>query len=274
MGDSNHEGEFPWFVLERRFLLSMKKLGIAVMLTLSMCLLAGCSEGGKRQNMPEGIQSESAVQNVPDQTKDVTPENFADQVRVENISPYEGIFLEEEEKDRVENVYALKVTNISEKTILHATLNYRAGNKDLTFYLEMLPKGKSVIVAEKNRQSVKNENLKYTEGEIKYIKEGLENMESVKITPTNQSTLNVKNMTKEAMPVVWIFYRKAQEDGTLLGGRCYETGIVDLGARETYEAEAEYWMDDCEIVNVLLLDSLDAEGDAKQKLEEETTANP
>lgn len=249
----------------------MKKLGLAAMLCVSVCLLYGCTGNIKNpsQSSSQSTESEASYHGV-----DVTPGELAEQIQVENISPYEGIFLEEEEKDRVENVYALKVTNISEKTILYATLNYRAGNKDLTFYLEMLPKGKSVIVAEKSRQSVKNENLKYTEGEIKYIKEGLENMESVKITPTNLSTLNVKNMTKEELPVVWIFYRKTYEDGTLLGGRCYETGIVDLGARETYEAEAEYWMDDCEIVNVLLLDSLDAEGDAKQKLEEETTTNP
>jgi hypothetical protein len=249
----------------------MRKLGLTAMLCLSICLMSGCSGNEKIPQQP--AQSSEAVYHG----EDVTPENLADQVTVESIVPYDGIFLEGDEKERVEDTYALKVTNVSEETILYATFNYRAGRKDLTFYLEMLPAGKSVIVAEQQKQNVKNEELKYVDGDIHYIQAGLENMESVKITPTKESTLKVKNKTSELLPVVWIFYRKAEADGTLLGGKCYDTGIVDLGARETYEAEAEFWMDDCEIVNVILLDSLDllnTEEDPKMELEEEVTSNP
>ena len=249
----------------------MRKLGLAAILCLSICLMTGCAEHEKIP--PQSVQSSEAGYHGVD----VTPENLADQVTVESIVPYDGIFLEGDEKERVEDTYALKVTNVSEETILYATFNYRAGRKDLTFYLEMLPAGKSVIVAEQQKQSVKNEELKYVDGDIHYIQAGLENMESVKITPTKESTLKVKNKTSELLPVVWIFYRKAEADGTLLGGKCYDTGIVDLGARETYEAEAEFWMDDCEIVNVILLDSLDllnTEEDPKMELEEEVTSNP
>ena len=249
----------------------MRKLGLAAILCLSICLMTGCAEHEKIPT--QSLQNSEAVYHGVN----VTPENLADQVTVESIVPYDGIFLEGDEKERVEDTYALKVTNVSEETILYATFNYRAGRKDLTFYLEMLPAGKSVIVAEQQKQSVKNEDLKYVDGDIHYIQAGLENMESVKITPTKESTLKVKNKTSELLPVVWIFYRKAEADGTLLGGKCYDTGIVDLGARETYEAEAEFWMDDCEIVNVILLDSLDllnTEEEPKMELEEEVTSNP
>ena len=249
----------------------MRKIRLGAVLLLSGFLLAGCAE--REKIPPQSVQrSEAGYHGV-----DVTPENLADQVTIESIVPYDGIFLEGDEKERVEDTYALKVTNVSEETILYATFNYRAGRKDLTFYLEMLPAGKSVIVAEQKKQSVKNEDLKYVDGAIHYIQAGLENMESVKITPTKETTLKVKNKTSELLPVVWIFYRKAEADGTLLGGKCYDTGIVDLGARETYEAEAEFWMDDCEIVNVILLDSLDllnTEEDPKMELEEEVTSNP
>ena len=249
----------------------MRKIRLGAVLLLSGFLLAGCAE--REKIPPQSVQSSEAGYHGVD----VTPENLADQVTVESIVPYDGIFLEGDEKERVEDTYALKVTNVSEETILYATFNYRAGRKDLTFYLEMLPAGKSVIVAEQQKQSVKNEELKYVDGDIHYIQAGLENMESVKITPTKESTLKVKNKTSELLPVVWIFYRKAEADGTLLGGKCYDTGIVDLGARETYEAEAEFWMDDCEIVNVILLDSLDllnTEEEPKMELEEEVTSNP
>ena len=248
----------------------MRKLSLAAVLLLSACLMGGCAGNEK-------TPSQSVHSNVAETVYhgvDVTPENLADQILVENISPYEGIFLEGDEKDRVEDAYALKVTNISEKTILYATLNYRAGDKELTFYLEMLPKGKSVVVAEQNRQSVEKADVEYVDGDIHYLQEGLEYMESVEITPTNESTLKVKNKTKELLPVVWIFYRKAEDDGTLLGGKCYQTGVLDLNGRGTYEAEAEYWMNDCEIVNVLVLDSLDVGKDSMQSIEETKDVNP
>ena len=108
----------------------MKKLGLAAMLCVSVCLLAGCR--GNVKTLPQSSQSSEAEASY--QGVDVTPGELAEQIQVENISPYEGIFLEGEEKDRVEDAYALKVTNVSEKTILHATLNYRAGNKNLIFY--------------------------------------------------------------------------------------------------------------------------------------------
>ena len=254
-----------------------KNLGMVMMLLISTCLLAGCN-GIKDVQAPESpAQTETSISENQNAGEDITPESFLDQILVENISPYEGIFLEGEEKERVEDTYALKVTNVSEETILYATFTFHDGKQELTFYMEMIPKGKTVLVAEQNKREHVSDKLNYVDGEIHYLREGLEKMESVKITPTDLSTLNVKNMTKEPMPVVWIFYRKAETDGTLLGGKCYETGILDLGARETYEAEAEYWMDDCEIVNVLLIDSLDSlktEEKPMQGIEEEVTSNP
>ena len=141
----------------------MRKLSLAVVLLLSACLMVGCAE--REKIPPQSVQSSEAGYHGVN----VTPENLADQVTVESIVPYDGIFLEGNEKERVEDTYALKVTNVSEETILYATFNYRAGRKDLTFYLEMLPAGKSVIVAEQKKQSVKNEDLKYFYGLFKKV---------------------------------------------------------------------------------------------------------
>ena len=253
-----------------------KKFGTLMILLLCVGMLTAC--GNEEQALNEKLQETAAEEVKPFDPANVIPADTLDEgIVVENLSPYSGIYLEGDDKDRVEEISAIRITNQSEKTILYANLTYTDGEKELTFYLEMLPVGTSVIVAEQNKQKAEKNQLTFVDGDVHYIQAGLENMESVKITPTKESTLKVKNKTNEMMPVVWIFYRKVEADGTLLGGKCYDTGIVDLGARENYEAEAEFWMDDCEIVNVLLIDSLDSlntKDNPVQGIEEDSNSNP
>ena len=75
----------------------MRKIRLGAVLLLSGFLLAGCAE---REKIPsQSVQSSEAGYHG----EDVTPENLADQVTVESIVPYEGIFLEGDEKERVED---------------------------------------------------------------------------------------------------------------------------------------------------------------------------
>jgi hypothetical protein len=90
---------------------------------------------------------------------------------------------------------------------------------------------------------------------VNYLEEGMEAKDKVEITPTDNSTLFVKNVSEEYLPLIWVFYRQTDREGRIIGGRCYSAMAGDLPPLAEYEAEAPDWRRSCVIVNVLVLDA-------------------
>jgi hypothetical protein len=239
----------------------MKRMKILAVLILSVSLLAGCGQGLLKNPLPayvpETTIEPTAIPATINPEDNLTPDEIADILTVKNISPYTGIFVECDPEDqcRVEGVYALEITNISDETILNAVLNYDDGSNNLVFYIEMLPAGQTIVVAEQNMQEMTSERLTFTGGAVNYLEEGMEAMDLVEITPTDNSTLFVKNVSEEYLPITWVFYRQTDREGRIIGGRCYSAMAGDLPPGFTYEAEAPDWRRSCVIVNVLVLDA-------------------
>lgn len=244
----------------------MKPTKMITVLTLCASLLTGCSGtitptettfDPLSTYVPETTVVPTVIPSVIDPEDDVTPEEIAGKLSVVNASPYTGIFVEcdPENQCRVEDIYALKVTNTSDKTILNALLNYNDGTNDLVFYIEMLPVGQTIVVAEQNMQKMANEYIVFTGGAVNYLEEGMEAMDKVEITPTDNSTLFVKNVSEDYLPLTWVFYRQTDREGRIIGGRCYSAMAGDLPPLAEYEAEAPDWRRSCVIVNVLVLDA-------------------
>ena len=225
----------------------MKK---AVCLLTAMVLVSGIFSGCRE----EDPRTKAAM--TIGEAVDITSEELTGQIKVENISPYMGIYLEagDEQKERVDDVYALKITNVSEHTILNGDLIYNDGEKDLNFYFEMLPIGASVYVVEQNQAAADSDTLTLVNGSINYLEAEMECMDRVELQGTKNSTIKIKNLTEEELSCVWVFYRKAAEDGTLLSGLCYNVITDSIEAEGETEVEAESWMDSCVIVNALALD--------------------
>lgn len=236
----------------------MKKW-ICILLVLTLALTAGCA--GKAADpeapllpQPEGTPLESITVG---RERNVTAGELKGEVKVANISPYSGIYLEGGPalKTREENLYALKITNNSGKTIASITLVYHDGTQELNFYAEMIPADRSIYVVEKDMKSCVSEKLTHVSSEVVYLENAVENMESLQITATRNSTLMIKNITKETLPGAIVYYRKVLEDGTLLGGPVYTTLCEALEPGDEYEAEAEWWQDSsCQVVNILILE--------------------
>ena len=243
----------------------MKQIKMIAVLALCITLLAGCgtthkpvetTDDPRATYVPETIVEPTVIPATINPEDNVTPDEIADSLIIENISPYTGAFVECEPEDqcRAEGIYALKITNTSDQTILNAMLNYNDGTNDLVFYIEMLPVGQTIVVAEQNMQEMTSEKLTFTGGAVNYLDEGMEAMDMVEITPTKNSTLMVKNVSEENLPITWIFYRQVDREGRVLGGRCSTAMVGDLPPGFTYEAEAPEWLPSCVIVNVLVLD--------------------
>lgn len=210
----------------------------------------------KPREFPAAIEDTKPVPTVTEE-KNVTPEEFRDILLVENRSPFTGQFMECEPEDfeRRDDVYALAVTNISGKTIETVTLRYMNGEKELTFVVEMLPAGWTVVAMDTEGTAVTQEKLTYVSGQVQYLTVGREVTDEVALTETRNGTIIVKNMSGEEMQTVVVYYRDVDYQGNILAGRCFSavtTGSMIPGWQE--ELETDQWLPSCVIVNVVVLD--------------------
>lgn len=197
-------------------------------------------------------------QEIPEveQNHNLTPEEFAEVLLVENRAPFTSQYMEcdPEDFERRENVYALGITNISDKTIADLTLTYSNGERDLVFFVEMLPAGWTVVPMDTEGTAVTSTELTYVSGEVNYLTTGREVTDEVELTETRNSTIIVRNMTQEEMQSVIVYYRDVDYQGNVMAGRCFSTASGALIPGWQEELETEQWLPSCVIVNVVVLD--------------------
>ena len=251
----------------------MKKLmSIMLVLIMCVCLLAAC--GGKAphatesapQQVTEPQATESALQQETEtQTAEPIPEQetepqvvktfeLADeQIIAENVSPYEGIYLEYGDQELVSGLYAMKFTNTGNQTIQDAQMIFSDGTQELSFWLEMLPAGQSVVAAERNQLTAATEALNYVDSTINYLEEGLEKDDCVKVTDNQNGTVKVENLTGEMLPLVRVFFRPTDANGNPIGGPCKSILVDGIEAGAAVDVEAEGWDETCVVVTVLVI---------------------
>ena len=108
----------------------MKKIiCLTVALLLCISMLAGCSKDNTPASDPENEEAQ-IVKNFDLEQEKVT---------AENVSPYEGLYVEDGTKETVSNVYAMKFTNNSDQAIRDAQLIFSDGTQELSFLIECSP---------------------------------------------------------------------------------------------------------------------------------------
>lgn len=250
-----------------------KTIALMLAMALGIGLLTGCA--GKNEpgdpTVPEQTAPSAATERptrfaiqiadpgpIPEVApeKNVTPEEFADVLLVENKAPFTSQFMECEPWDfeRRYDVYALGVTNISDKTIENLTLTYYNGERELVFYVEMLPAGWTVVAMDTEGTAVTSTELTYVSGEVNYLTVGREVTDEVELTETLNSTVIVKNMTEEDMAAVVVYYRDVDYLGNVMAGRCFSATSMELIPGWQEELETDQWLPSCVIVNVVVLD--------------------
>ena len=127
-------------------------LGVA----LAASAFVGCSQNEQNEptklTEPTELNEQQEQQEQMEQQEQQEVNNVMEltgmHMTAENVSPYEGIFLEDPALGTVSGVYAMKFTNTGDQTIHSTQLIFSNGVDDLVFWVEMLPAGQSVIVAE------------------------------------------------------------------------------------------------------------------------------
>ena len=174
-------------------------------------------------------------------------------ITAENVSPYEGNYLEYGDVEQVSGLYAMKFTNTGDQTIQSAQLVFSDGTQELTFRFEMLPAGQSVIVAELSQLSAASEELNYVDGVVTYLEGIVENKDCVKVTDNKDGTVKVENVTDEMLPLVRVFFRPTDSNGNPIGGPCKSIMVDGIEAGASVTVEAEGWEETCVVVAILVI---------------------
>ena len=218
----------------------MKKIvSLMLVLAMSVCLFAACGEDDQKETEPQ-VQKVFELGDA--------------KITAENISPYEGAYLEYGDVEQVSGLCAMKFTNTGDKTIQNAQIIFTDGTQELSFWLEMLPAGQSVAVVEQNQLAAASEEMHYVDGEFSYLEDIREDVDCVQITGGKDGMVQVKNVTDEMLPLVRVFFRPADENGDPLGGPCKSFMVDGIEAGATVDAAGEGWDETCIVVTVLVVD--------------------
>jgi hypothetical protein len=217
----------------------MKKV-LSLVLVCAMCLglFTGCGRNGQKETEPQIVKTFALEK---------------EKITVENVSPYDGKYLEYGDQEAVSGIYAMKFTNTGDRTIRDTQLIFSDGTQELSFWLEMLPVGQSVVVAEQSQTAVAAEQIQYVDGNVNYLEAGLEKADCVKVTDNQNGTVRVENMTGEMLPLVRVFFRPTDAKGVSLGGPCKSFMVDGLEAGASADIAPEGWDNTCVIVTVLVI---------------------
>ena len=217
----------------------MKKT-ISLMLALVLCVgtLAACGAKTPQETEPQNQK---------------VFELKSEKLTAENVSPYEGAYLEYGDVELVSGLYAMKFTNTGDQTISQAQIIFSDGAQELAFWLEMLPAGQSVVVAEQSQLTAAAETLNYVDSTISYLDAGLEKSDCVKVSDNKDGTVKVENVTDEMLPLVRVFFRPTDANGDPIGGPCKSIMVdgIEPGAAVTVAGEG--WDETSVVVTVLII---------------------
>ena len=217
----------------------MKKT-ISLMLALVLCVgtLAACGAKAPQETEPQNQK---------------VFELKGEKLTAENVSPYEGAYLEYGDVELVSGLYAMKFTNTGDQTISQAQIIFSDGAQELAFWLEMLPAGQSVVVAEQSQLTAAAETLNYVDSTISYLDAGLEKSDCVKVSDNKDGTVKVENVTDEMLPLVRVFFRPTDANGDPIGGPCKSIMVdgIEPGAAVTVAGEG--WDETSVVVTVLII---------------------
>lgn len=215
-----------------------KAICLCLAILLIVCTCAGCGKDDQKETEPQVIK---------------TFELKDEKITAENVSPYEGAYLEYGDMETVSGRYAMKFTNTGDQTIQSAQLVFSDGTQELSFWMEMLPVGQSVIVVEQNQLSAVAEELNFVDSNITYMEAGLEKADCVKVMYNKDGTVKIENVTEETLPLVRVFFRPADANGVALGGPCKSVMVDGIEANAAVDIEAEGWDETCVVVTVLII---------------------
>ena len=155
---------------------------------------------------------------------------------VEAFVSYEGEYLEDCSFDMVFNVAALVVRNMGNRAILLSDIYIFGEFGEYNFLLNNLPAHESAMIVEKSRKNFTIEKFSSIEASVSYTEDDWKS--DYLVTNYNETTIAVKNISKERKPMACIYYKTRYPDADLyMHGNAFSAFISALNPGETVYIE-------------------------------------
>ena len=171
-------------------------------------------------------------------------------LRCDQFSIFSGQFVEDGRDELVENVAAMLVTNVSDRFLDIATVQYDIDGQSATFVVTGLPAGRSAWVMEANRMTVTPDSVfTYLNETTSYRDDISASSDLVSIT-TDGNMLTAANRSDETLEGIYVYYRTVHSDGNFFGGITYLVNFGTLEPGESVETMGGHFSENSEIVRI------------------------
>lgn len=150
---------------------------------------------------------------------------------IENISSYDGIFLEDGSDQEVSGITAMVLKNTGDVNVEYASITLKRDGEELQFEASGIPAGATVVVQEKNKAAYGSGTYTDCSGITAELESFEMSEDKVSVEETEEGSLQVTNLTDEEIPCVRIFYKFYMADQqSYVGGITYTAKLTNLGA--------------------------------------------
>ena len=176
---------------------------------------------------------------------------------IEKMAPYNGMFVEDGSNANIKNVAMLLVKNNGDFPVEYTQIRVVCGQEELLFDISALPAGEKLVVQEKTGKTILASDATSASALVVQGADMEMSESKVQVIDNGDNTLTVKNLTKETIPTVRIFYKYYMKDEKLfVGGIAFTVRISRLGAGASVTIQpSHYTSQTSRVVMVLTYDS-------------------
>ena len=150
---------------------------------------------------------------------------------IENISSYDGIFLEDGSDQEVSGIAAMLLRNTGDANVEYAQITLKRDGEELQFEASDIPAGAAVVVQEKNKAAYGSGTFTDCSGITAELDSFEMSEDKVRVEETEEGSLQVTNLIDEEIPGIRIFYKFYMEDQqSYVGGITYTAKLTNLEA--------------------------------------------
>ncbi len=197
--------------------------------------------------------SHTTTQNTTQEVKLPTHEEAVDDGKLQLIGfdSFSGVFIEDGSDREEENVLSLKLKNLTDETLVRATLIFTDENgEEYTFSVNTIPAGKQVTVLEIHAKDFRNDAVySCTKVETTYSDADRLCKDTVTVA-TRDNRIFVTNATEKTLGLVYVYYKNLDADGNLFGGITYRTEFKDVEPSATLDENTMHFNASSRVVMV------------------------
>lgn len=186
----------------------------------------GGSSGGNSSDAPENQNKQPVELSFPYEVSGTS-------LVIQNVSSYDGVFLEDGSDSDISGVAAIVMKNTGAKDVEYAKIQLGSGDSAYTFEATDIPAGATVVAQEMNRAGYPGTAFNSCRSEV--AENQLEQSSGIiSVEEQSEGSLLVRNLTGATIPCVRVFYKfYSDEEATYVGGITYNSKLTNLAANDS-----------------------------------------